>query len=126
MAFYCPLCESGSLKILKAIDLKPDSRSDEIVLQVVGCSQCGFKGLASYEESRRGALDSESWDHTGYQVDPADLKTIANWIDSCPDRRDVHCQCQAHQTLRQRNRNGRWNALDKFEMKGSFTLRRRP
>ncbi len=77
MPFLCPECSSPrSLKISLKIELPPDSRSDEIALQVVTCFQCGFAGIAVYEESRRGALDTESFDHRGYRVSADDLKAV--------------------------------------------------
>ena len=68
MALQCPDCTLYTLQTAISIELPPDSRSDEIALQVVRCSQCGFSGLAVYEESRRGALDDESVDHRAYRV----------------------------------------------------------
>ena len=55
MSFACPECLTKSLKITAKLELPPDSRSDEITVQVVACSRCGFAGVAVYEESRRGA-----------------------------------------------------------------------
>lgn len=63
MAFICPQCfGKGTLEIKVSMQLPSDSRSDEIALQTVGCSQCGFQGLAVYEESRRGTLGGISQD----------------------------------------------------------------
>ena len=69
MAFLCPACDAaGGLKITRRLELPPDSRSDEITLQIVRCRRCNFEGLAIYEESRRGALGDEAVDHRGYMV----------------------------------------------------------
>ncbi len=68
MPFQCPECSTKTLKITHKLELPPDSRSDEITLQIIECSGCGFGGIAVYEESRRGALDDDSFDHTGYRV----------------------------------------------------------
>ena len=76
MSFLCPECSSRSLNIILSLELPPDSRSDEITLQTVECSQCGFSGIAVYEESRRGALDSESVDHYSYRVGVDDLRAL--------------------------------------------------
>jgi hypothetical protein len=59
MSFVGPECHANSLAITQSIELPPDGRSDEISLQIVACQACGFAGTAVYEESRRGALDSE-------------------------------------------------------------------
>ena len=123
MAFACPKCSiDDSLVIVIAIELAPDSRSDEIVIQVLQCGRCGFRGLAVYEESRRGALDSEAWEHTGYQVEEDVVNTIAGLIDHCPDRNNSDCSCQSHQILGQRDQNGRWNGIEKYEIKGTFPM----
>jgi hypothetical protein len=47
MSFECPKCLAPeSLDILDSIALPADSRSDEIILQIVGCGRCGFQALA--------------------------------------------------------------------------------
>ena len=123
MAFACPKCSiDDSLVIVIAIELAPDSRSDEISLQILRCSNCGFRGLAVYEESRRGALDSEAWEHTGYQVEEDVVNTIAGLIDHCPDRNNNDCPCESHRKLGQHEENGRWNGIEKYEMKSMFPL----
>lgn len=66
--YTCPGCMKKDLKITHSMELGPDHRSDERSLQTIECSNCGFKGIAVYEESRRGAFDSESWHHDGYRV----------------------------------------------------------
>ena len=125
MGFACPRCSvEDSLAIVAVIELAPDSRSDEIALQVLKCGRCGFRGLAVYEESRRGAWDSEAWEHAGYLVDEDVVNTFAGLIDKCPDRTNSDCACESHQILGQRDRNGRWNGIDKFEAKGMFPLSR--
>lgn len=57
-----------TLKTTHSLELGPDHRSDERTLQTIECSNCSFKGIAVYEESRRGSFDSESWHHDGYRV----------------------------------------------------------
>jgi len=125
MAFACPrCCSEDSLAIVIGIELPPDSRSDEISLQILRCSKCGFRGLAVYEESRRGALNSDAWEHTGYQVDESVVNTITELINNCPDRSHSGCPCESHQILGQREQNGRWNGIGKYEVKGMFPLSR--
>jgi len=66
--FKCPDCKHRTLKITQSLELGPDHRSDERTIQTIACSGCGFKGIAVYEESRRGSFNSESWHHDGYKV----------------------------------------------------------
>jgi len=121
--FVCPKCSHhGSLKIVLSIELPPDSRSDEITLQIVECSDCRFAGIAVYEESRRGPLDSESFDHTGYYASRDKLRDLGKAIRSCPEPRNPRCQCPAHQTLGKTDASGRWNALRDLETAETFPL----
>jgi hypothetical protein len=120
--FRCPECSHSSLKIERRIELPPDSRSDEIALQIVTCSQCGFAGIAVYEESRRGALDSESVDHRAYRTTPADLKIIRQAIRACPKPRDNRCRCASHRRLGRKDASGRWSGLADVHLEGRFNL----
>jgi hypothetical protein len=123
MPFRCPNCTTaGSLKIRSRIELPPDSRSDEITLQIVSCARCGFAGVAVYEESRRGALDDDSFDHTGYHVSKDDLRALRKTIAQCPKPRDRRCDCTAHRALGRKNEWGRWNALDDIALDKPFAL----
>ncbi len=123
MPFICPLCfSSGSLNIQKSMQLAPDNRSDDIMLQLVKCSQCGFSGAAVYEESRWGALQTESWEHTGYELEPGDLEWIGTTIDSCPSPSDPACRCSSHQALGRHDGHGRWLGLERFHAKRTFHM----
>jgi hypothetical protein len=125
MPFLCPQCTSpGALDIKLKIELPPDSRSDEIMLQVVECSRCDFAGIAVYEESRRGALDSESFDHTGFRVTADDRKELKKTIRSCPAPTNWRCQCPSHRLLGRQDASGRWNALAEIHTEGRFELKR--
>jgi hypothetical protein len=125
MPFLCPECSSSqrSLEIKARIELPPDSRSDEITLQVVACSRCHFAGIAVYEESRRGALDDESFTHIGYRVSAKDLKKIRGMIQQCPQPDNWRCRCPTHQKLGTRDSSGRWNGLKEIPYEGEFELR---
>jgi hypothetical protein len=121
--FVCPDCSRrGSLKITLSIELPPDSRSDEITLQIVDCSDCGFEGIAVYEESRRGALDSESFSHTGYRLSKSELANLGKAIRSCPDRKNRRCRCPAHRRLSRTDAAGRWVALRDLEATDAFPV----
>lgn len=112
MPFRCPQCaQPGSLEIVGSIQFSPDSRSDEILLQVVACHRCGFQGLAVYEESRRGALDSESWDHSGYRVEAAEVSLVIKAIENCPDPYNPACTCSTHRELGKQDGGGRWKGI---------------
>ena len=125
MPFLCPTCSEKSLRITSKIELPPDSRSDEIALQIVACSQCSFAGIAVYEESRRGAMGSESFDHTGYRVSAEDLAALRKTISRCRQPRNRRCRCSAHRELGSRDGSGRWNGLEGIHREGAFTLRLR-
>lgn len=123
MPFTCPECHTQSaLRITHRLELPPDARSDDITLQVVRCSQCRFEGLAVYEESRRGALDSESYSHTGYEVGKAQLSALKKAIGRCPKTRDPRCTCTVHEEYGRRDAHGRWTGLDAFDLGASFPL----
>ena len=124
MGFACPQCSENSLAIGRSIELPADSRSDEIALQMVKCESCGFRGLAVYQESRRGALDSESWEHVGYQINGQDLKIIVDLINTCHQPRDAGCHCLAHRSLRGQNDQGRWSGLNNFDVTSTFAMQR--
>lgn len=122
MSFLCPKCSTKSLEITSKIELPPDSRSDEITLQIVECSRCNFAGIAVYEESRRGALGSDSFDHTGCHVSADDLKSLRGTISQCPRPNNWRCQCSAHSVLGSKDASGRWNALNDVHREGLFAL----
>ena len=108
MGFQCPECNNKTLEIIKGIELPPDARSDEITLQVIRCGGCNLEGIAIYEESRRGALDSETIDHYGYTLDGKELKSIISLIKRCPEPSNSRCACDSHQELSRKDAFGRW------------------
>lgn len=123
MSFQCPACsDPRGLEITSRLELPPDSRSDEITLQTVQCARCSFTGIAVYEESRRGALDDESFHHTGYYVDSGDLKALKSRIDRCPDPGNPRCSCPVHRQFGTRNASGHWDGLSSIPRQQSFEL----
>jgi hypothetical protein len=125
MPFKCPQCSTpGSLAIVHRLELPPDSRSDEITLQIVQCSRCLFGGIAVYEESRRGALDSESFDHRGFRIDVASLSALKKAISQCPKPRNWRCKCATHRKLGRHDASGRWTGLDDVDIGQSFPMDR--
>ena len=123
MAFRCPRCGgSGSLGIALSVELPPDSRSDEISLQLVACSACGFAGLAVYEESRRGSLGDDSFHHTGYRMAQEELASLAELLRSCPHPQDPGCLCPAHRQLGRRDAQGTWDGLAGLNLGEPFPM----
>ena len=109
-------------RTLSGQPFRRDSNSDEIAIQIVNCSQCNFAAIAVYEESRRGAMNSESYDHRGYRVSAADLKAVRQMIEQCPRPRDKRCTCAAHRRLGNKDPSGRWNGLSDIALEGRFNL----
>jgi hypothetical protein len=124
MAFLCPACDAaGSLQITRRLELPPDSRSDEITLQIVRCRRCDFEGIAIYEESRRGAIGGEAVDHRGYTMDQADLKALKKQMRQCPKPGSSRCDCAAHQALGRTDKSGRWAGLAGLDLGRRFEMR---
>lgn len=124
MSFFCPQCQSShnTLEIQCSIELPSDIRSDEIALQIVACSRCSFTGIAIYEESRRGAMDSESFTHTGYRVDEKIVQELTNTLEQCPRPSNPQCNCTAHQKLGKKDSTGRWIGFQNLHPSASFHL----
>lgn len=124
MSFLCPACGApGGLRIRLSLELPPDARSDETTVQSVACDQCGFQGAAVYEESRRGALDSEAWNHTGYRLPRSEALRLAALLQQCPQPGKPSCGCLTHQALGGQDAHGRWLGLAGFEIEGEFPMR---
>lgn len=125
MSFQCPDCSKAeSLKITSTLQLPPDSRSDEIILQVLKCSSCDFAGIALYEESRRGAMDDDSYDHTGYRMDPAELDLLEGLIRKCRRPKKPRCGCEIHVGLGEKDASGRIAIAARYRANGTFPMRR--
>ncbi|HEX6913124.1 MAG TPA: hypothetical protein VF142_22125 [Longimicrobium sp.] len=120
MSFICPDCSGRRLRIAASLELQPDRWWDEITLQVVECPDCGVRGAAVYEESRRGALDSEAWNHLGHRLPEPLLRTLIADIAACPEPRKSHCDCAAHRTWGRTDADGCWVGLPGSA--GRFTL----
>ncbi|HWQ84558.1 MAG TPA: hypothetical protein VN363_08335 [Anaerolineales bacterium] len=124
MAFRCPQCKTpASLGITSSIELPPDSRSDEITLQVVECSACGFGGLAVYEEHRHAIQETDDWNHIGYWVSQDAVESVKEAIRSCPNPLQAQCKCSVHSSLSQRDIYGVWKGLLELERGHTFLMR---
>ena len=122
MSLLCPKCTKRTLEIEAFLELPADSRSDEIAVQIIGCSNCNFAGLAVYEESRRGGLDREVVDHAGYLVDGDDLRRLREALAACPTPADPRCSCAAHRELGRQDSAGRWKGLESFALGERFPI----
>ena len=124
MLFKCPECERYTLVITHRLELPPDSKWDEITLQALNCSNCHFESAAVYYESRRGALDSEIWHHTGYHLDIQEMERLVAAMRSCKNPRDKDCLCPAHLSLGMVNEYLAWDGLSQFHVTGTFIMQR--
>ena len=125
MNFICPVCsKKETLMIIQSITLPPDSRSDDIIVQVVMCQGCDFKGAAIYQESRRGSLDSEHWEHIGYHVRDIQLEALMAVMAGCPKPGSTRCSCQVHSLLGQKIKNGLWRRPAGFDDHRTFPMLR--
>ncbi len=125
MAFECPDCKSAALEIVGWMEMPADTSSDEITLQIIACASCGFQGAAVYAESRRGALDSESWQHAGYQLGPADYARLAQAVRQCPQPGNSGCPCPGHQHYGQTDPRGVWAGLTGTQILRTFAMQRK-
>jgi hypothetical protein len=102
--------------------MPPDARSDEIALQIVKCQRCHFEAVAIYEESRRGALDSEEFDHYGCALDQKELKELKALIKQCPEPKNRRCSCDTHLKLDRKDASGRWIRPGYSEDQNTFPM----
>lgn len=82
MSLICPECERPYLKVTKSVDIAPDDKWDEIAVQTIKCSSCGFEGIAVYRESRRGPMGQELVHHIGYKADKGTIAKVKKDLQS--------------------------------------------
>ncbi len=121
-AFRCPQCRQCALKINAHLEIPGDRDWDEITLQMVSCSNCGLGALGVYQEARRGRLDSETWSHTCYRLDPQDVLRVAAIISSCPRPYDSSCLCSAHLELGLTNSKLQWDGIAHLPLMEYFKM----
>lgn len=68
----CLRCRAPELQIVWHRDLGPDGSSDERQEQKVVCSECGHRGRARYDASRRGGSEREHH----YMLDPILIRAL--------------------------------------------------
>ncbi|HSO27941.1 MAG TPA: hypothetical protein VLS48_07705 [Anaerolineales bacterium] len=123
MGFRCPVCgDPQGLQIAASLELPGDAQMDEISLQAVRCAACGFCGSAVYAESRRGALDDESWRHQGYGMAPEEFAWLQRSLLSCPNSVQRDCRCAAHRRFARQDTSGRWAGLSGLSLGLQFEV----
>jgi predicted RNA-binding Zn-ribbon protein involved in translation (DUF1610 family) len=120
--FICPECDNPAMIIEHSMEMPPDAQWDDLFLQTLHCSACGFEGIAILCESRRGRLDDETSDHTGYRY--AEARSLRSIVESCPDPGDHSCGCAAHRELGKTDDKGYWLFLKELDQSGWFHIRR--
>ena len=111
--FNCPVCGKPELGIAQRLELPPDGYSDELTLQTIQCNACALRGVAAYEESRRGA--SESFHHYGAQISGDDFAKVTADLRRCPTPGDRNCGCDIHQKYYDLE-NDSWRGLAMFTL----------
>lgn len=99
MAFVCPNCTKSALEIELGIELQANDNWDENTFQLATCRHCGLRAAALYQESRRGNLEEEAWQHFGVVITPETYRLLAERLGACPAPGDYRCLCAAHRTL---------------------------
>jgi len=122
MGIICPACSRNSLTITSKIELPPNERSDEVTLQLIECNKCGFQGIAVYEESRRGKINSDTFSHRGYKVSSELLNKLKEIVDQCPDPNNSKCRCKAHRYFINLYRAGKWGWLEEQSKHKPFEI----
>jgi len=113
MGFSCPDCRfPARFEIASSLELPPDTNWDEISMQIVRCANCGFCGVALYQESRRGAFGKSLIVHQGYAVALQNIGILEQAIATCPSPGDHHCECRSHALIQQVYASGAWRAAD--------------
>jgi len=109
--FRCPECGEASLRITKAIELRPDARWSEITLQLLRCETCDFDGIGVYKENNWGS--SEIVKHRSYRAPVSVRSRLAELIEACPKRSDRRCECSSCSVLSVTDDSGEWNWLER-------------
>lgn len=123
MFYICPEClGKGTLEITQTIHLPPDSQIDDVVVQILECHNCHYRGAAVYEEIRFDGHQTESWEHLGYVVNKVQLDALGALIAGCDDPQNPACPCQVHVLLGAVDKKGRWKLPSGFDRERSFSM----
>jgi len=123
MAWICPTCETPHLEAGEGLELPADALWDEISFRLAACSTCGFRAAAVYQESRRGSLEDDTWQHAGYSLDPSTYDLLRDMLRACPNPADKRCACPVHHQLGQTDPHGEWNGLQPYTPGAQFWIR---
>jgi Zn ribbon nucleic-acid-binding protein len=99
MAFLCPKCDQPRLEIELSIELPADDSWDENSVQLAACQACGLRAITLYQESRRGSLQDEAWQHFGAVISAEAYQLLAEMFSGCPAPMDRSCRCTAHRCV---------------------------
>lgn len=122
MSLICPRCDAHSLEIIRALELSSDASSDEITVYQIACARHGLHGAAVYLESRRGRLDAESWDHSGFILEDGDYWRLDGLTQACPNSASQCCNGGAHTYFNQLDPAGHWRGLAGFQVSTPFPM----
>src|SRR5262245_22742547 len=96
----CPDCSKGRLNETLRMEFGPDGSNDENRLTTTECDSCDFKGLVTFEESRRGLLDSDgAYHHDGWRVKREVFDQVKKSMLACPQPKYEGCGCSTHAWL---------------------------
>jgi len=109
--FRCPECGEASLRITKAIELRPDARWSEITLQLLRCETCDFDGIGVYKENNWGS--SEIVEYRSYRAPVSVRSRLSELIEACPKRSDRRCECLSCSVLSVTDDSGEWSWLER-------------
>jgi hypothetical protein len=99
--FVCPRCGDSTFQRMYALSLNREDL-EELQIQLCKCMVCLFHGIAFYKESRTD--NGPRVQIEGFPVGSSYWKSIASWIESCPQRNDRKCDCYSHEWLAQQGR----------------------
>jgi hypothetical protein len=111
MTIQCPTCKPVAMHLVRSMELPPDSRSDEVTLSLYECGRCGCRAATVYEESRRGAMDDDSYHVDGFLLAEADYDLLRRIVGRCPAPSARQCTCPAHAILSRTGASGAWDGL---------------
>lgn len=86
--------------ITRSVDLPSDNTFDDISIQTLESDDKETKAVGIYQESRRGALDSEIVHHEAHMVATGVFDIVVAALDACGDVRKITKDHPQYQVLR--------------------------
>jgi hypothetical protein len=117
MPFFCKMCNKPALGIDRTVRFPPDDHSDDVSIQVLRCSACNRRALATYQASRRGS--EERWHHECYPVPEDIIVKFENEFAACPSPESKRCTCPAHTNFDRKNYQPDFNASPHFNIRST-------